>query len=53
MQSLKEMHLKSLPISQRWLIYKGDEWEVFARLTRMSSMLECKRVSPKPANNYL
>ena len=30
MQSLKQMHLESLPISQRWLIYEGDEWEVFA-----------------------
>jgi len=30
MQSLKQVHLESLPISQRWLIYEGDEWEVFA-----------------------
>ena len=30
MQSLKQIHLEPLLISQRWLIYEEDEWEVFA-----------------------
>jgi len=42
MQLLKQMHLESLPISQR-CIYEGDEWEVFD-LFRNSNIIYYKPI---------
>jgi len=48
------MHLESLSISQRWLIYKGDEWKVFAWAHKdVKDVKVPKGDTQELTNNYL